>query len=67
MATKKNLLANIITQKFNEEQNRHKYGKKQPIPKMQYIRPIFFAIILSVTLAALVSKIFEVIKYFINQ
>lgn len=64
---KKNLLANIITQKFNEEQSRHNYGDKQPVPKMQYIRPILFTIIISVTLAALLSKIFEVIKYFINQ
>lgn len=60
---KKDELSDVIDTKFNDEQKRHHYGKKQKIPKLQYIRPLFFTVIMSVTLIALVSKIYEVVRF----
>ena len=63
----KKRLNELIDQKFDEEKERHEYGKKPKTPLGQYAQPAMFGIILVVTLWVLFSQIYSIVKYFLGQ
>ena len=65
----KDFLKSKIETGFEQERAllEHEIEKKEPLPILSYVRPIFFGVLLSVTLIALVVNGFEAIKFFLTH
>lgn len=62
-----NFLITKIEKGFEEERQllKHEVDKHPKLPLLSYIRPIFFAVLLMVTLIALGFNVAEAVRYFI--
>lgn len=66
---KSNFLKRKIAAGFEEERQllKHETEKRPSLPILSYIRPIFFAVILTVAFIALGINVFGAVKYFITH
>lgn len=65
----KHFLKEKIESGFEQEREllEHENEKRPKLPVLSYVRPIFFTVLLTVTLIALVINIFAAIRFFITQ
>lgn len=65
----KHFLKEKIDSGFEQERSllEHEVEKKPKLPILSYVRPIFFTLLLAVTLIALAINGFTAIKFFITQ
>lgn len=65
----KNFLKTKIESGFEQEREllKHEVTKKETLPLLLYVRPLLFALLLTVTLLALGISAFTAIKYFITN
>jgi hypothetical protein len=60
-------LSEVIKQQFIQENERHKYTKKEKKTLIQHVRPLLFSMILIITLLSLLFNIRIVIMYFFQN
>lgn len=63
----KKRLNELIDEKFDEEKQRHTYGKKPKTPLGRYAQPAMFGVILIVTLWVLFSQIYDIVQYLLGH
>lgn len=65
----KNFLKTKIESGFEQEREllQHEVTKKEKLPILLYVRPLFFTLLLTITLLALGINGFAAIKYFITN
>lgn len=64
---KDNRLDELINDGFKAESEKHLYSKKSATSKWQYLRPILFTILLTVSLLTLFGNLHSVVAYFLNH
>jgi hypothetical protein len=64
---KQNQLIDAIGRGFKDEKSKYKEATEVRSPLIQYLRPVLFTVILSVTLIALMINIYTAVMYFLGH